>query len=136
MPFGSFVRRYRLYVPQYEPTIPTDGTCTEIIHVGALLVYEQIHNIDYDYVGLICLIIVIIHVYRYIEQFRFHFFSLSLSTKLHTTHSLTIRGLRSVYPPTHFFKNGGAEAYGLRKNATQSARLPRPRLPPSHAQRT
>ena len=23
------------------------------------------------------------------------------------THPLTIRGLRSVYPPTHFFKNGG-----------------------------
>ena len=39
------------------------------------------------------------------------------------THPLTIRGLRSVYPPTHFFKNGGAEAYGLRKNATQRGNM-------------
>ena len=34
---------------------------------------------------------------------------------------LTIRGLRSVYPPTHFFKNGGPEARGVRKNETQVA---------------
>ena len=31
-----------------------------------------------------------------------------------TTHPLTIRGLRSVYRSTHFFKNGGVQARGSR----------------------